>query len=128
MRIRSMSLCMSAGALCASIVAAFAPAFGTPAFGAPAAAPDAVRAQAREIFAHIVGIESSIGKANVPQVAKYLAERFEAGGFPAAHIHVLPLGETASLGVWYPWDGSGGRSVSFFFHIGVVDRQSSCLQ
>ena len=48
-----------------------------------AAAPEAVRAQAREIFAHIIGIESSIGKGNVPVVAKYLADRFKAGGFPA---------------------------------------------
>src|ERR1700716_3748131 len=75
---------------------------------APAGAPDAVRAQAREIFAHIIAIESSIGQANVPKVANYLAERCEAGGFPAADIHVLPLGETASLVVRYRGNGSGG--------------------
>ncbi len=40
------------------------------------AAPDAVRSEAREIFAHIVGIESSVGKGQVPAVAEYLAQRF----------------------------------------------------
>src|ERR1700730_16286563 len=122
MRMRSMSLCMSAGALCASIVAVCAPAFS-----APAAEPDAVRAQAREIFAHIVGIESSIGKANVPQVAQYLAERFKAGGFPAADIHILPLGETASLVVRYRGSGSGGRPIAFMAQMDVgTARRSDC--
>src|ERR1700692_3369232 len=123
MRMRSMSLCMSAGALCASIVAVCAPAFS-----APAAVPDAVRAQAREIFAHIVGIESSIGKANVPQVAQYLAERFKAGGFPAADIHILPLGETASLVVRYRGSGSGGRPIAFIAHMDVVTAKRSDWQ
>ena len=120
---RSMNLCMSAGALCASIVAVNAPAFS-----AAAAAPDAVRAQAREIFARIVGIESSIGKANVPQVAKYLAERFEAGGFPAADIHILPFGETASLVVRYRGNGSGGRPIAFIAHMDVVSAKRSDWQ
>ena len=31
-----------------------------------------------------MGIESSVGKGNVPAVAEYLAQRFLAGGFPAA--------------------------------------------
>jgi len=84
------------------------------------AAPTAVRAQAREIFANIVGIESSIGKGKVPLVAKYLAERFKAGGFPAADIHILPLGETASLVVRYRGDGSGGKPIAFIAHMDVV--------
>ncbi|HEY1313952.1 MAG TPA: M20/M25/M40 family metallo-hydrolase [Steroidobacteraceae bacterium] len=95
---------------------------------APAAAPDAVRAQAREIFAHIVGIESSIGKGNVPLVAKYLAERFQAGGFPAADIHVLPLGETASLVVRYRGNGHGGRPIDFIAHMDVVTAKRSDWQ
>jgi acetylornithine deacetylase/succinyl-diaminopimelate desuccinylase-like protein len=88
--------------------------------GAPAAAPEAVRTQAREIFEHIIGIESSIGKGNVPAVAKYLAERFQAGGFPAADIHVLPLGETASLVVRYRGTGKGGRPIALIAHMDVV--------
>src|SRR5208283_1714905 len=84
------------------------------------AASSAVRAQAREIFAHIVGIESSVGKGNVPAVADYLAKRFAAGGFPAADIHVLPLGETASLVVRYRGNGSGGRPIALIAHMDVV--------
>src|SRR5258708_9657513 len=112
---RCMSLCASAAALCMSLAV-----HGGPAVSTSAAAPDAVRAQAREIFAHIVGIESSIGKANVPLVAKYLAERFQAGGFPAADIHILPLGETASLVVRYRGNGRGGRPIAFMAHMDVV--------
>lgn len=91
-----------------------------------AAAPEASRTQAREIFAHIVGIESSIGKGKVPLVAKYLAERFKGAGFPDADIHVLPLGETASLVVRYR--GSGGRPIAFMAHMDVVTANRSDWQ
>jgi acetylornithine deacetylase/succinyl-diaminopimelate desuccinylase-like protein len=96
--------------------------------GAPATAPEAVRTQAREIFANIVGIESSIGKGNVPLVAKYLAARFQAGGFPAADIHILPLGETASLVVRYRGNGKGGRPIAFIAHMDVVTANRSDWQ
>jgi acetylornithine deacetylase/succinyl-diaminopimelate desuccinylase-like protein len=96
--------------------------------GAPASPPEAVRAQAREIFANIIGIESSIGKGNVPLVAKYLAARFQAGGFPAADIHILPLGETASLVVRYRGNGKGGRPIAFIAHMDVVTAKRSDWQ
>jgi acetylornithine deacetylase/succinyl-diaminopimelate desuccinylase-like protein len=111
-RLCRLSLVMTAGTLCTALTAA-----GDP---VPASAPPAVRVQAREIFAHIVGIESSIGKGKVPLVAKYLAERFQAGGFPAADIHILPLGETASLVVRYRGNGRGGRPIDFMAHMDVV--------
>ena len=85
-----------------------------------AGAPAAERAQAREIFEHIVGIESSVGKGNVPAVANYLAGLFLAGGFPAADVHVLPLGETASLVVRYRGNGRGGRPIDLIAHMDVV--------
>src|SRR5271156_5250808 len=90
-----------------------------------AGAPAAERAQAREIFEHIVGIESSVGKGNVPAVANYLAGLFLAGGFPAADVRVLPLGETASLVVRYRGSGRGGNSregrpIDFIAHMDVV--------
>jgi hypothetical protein len=93
-----------------------------------AAAPETERAQAREIFAHIVGIESSIGKGNVPLVARYLAERFKAGGFPDADIHILPLGETASLVVRYRGSGSGGRPIALIAHMDVVTAKRADWQ
>jgi acetylornithine deacetylase/succinyl-diaminopimelate desuccinylase-like protein len=94
----------------------------------PAGAPPAERARAREIFEHIVGIESSVGKGNVPAVANYLAGLFIAGGFPAADVHVLPLGETASLVVRYRGNGRGGRPVDFIAHMDVVTANRSDWQ
>lgn len=117
-RMSCLGLLLGAGALCVSGAAV----------SAPAGAPDAERTQAREIFAHIVGIESSIGMANVPLVAKYLAETFKAGGFPAADIHILPLGETASLVVRYRGNGSGGRPIAFIAHMDVVTAKRSDWQ
>ena len=111
--LRQLSICLGAGLLAASLGAACAE-------GAAVAAPDDGRAQAREIFAAIVGIESSVGKGQVPLVAKYLADRFKAGGFPAADIHILPLGETASLVVRYRGSGSGARPIAFIAHMDVV--------
>jgi hypothetical protein len=64
----------------------------------------------------------------VPLVAKYLAERFKAGGFPAADIHILPLGETASLVVRYRGDGSGGKPIAFIAHMDVVTAKRSDWQ
>jgi acetylornithine deacetylase/succinyl-diaminopimelate desuccinylase-like protein len=95
---------------------------------AAAPAPEAVRTEAREIFAHIVGIESSIGKGKVPLVAKYLAERFKAGGFPDADIHILPLGETASLVVRYRGSGGAGKPIAFIAHMDVVTAKRSDWQ
>jgi acetylornithine deacetylase/succinyl-diaminopimelate desuccinylase-like protein len=116
-----LTLLLGAGALGASLALCAA----VNGADAPGAAPQAVRAQARETFAAIVGIESSIGKGKVPLVAKYLAERFKAGGFPAADIHILPLGETASLVVRYRGNGSGGKPIAFIAHMDVVTAKRS---
>jgi acetylornithine deacetylase/succinyl-diaminopimelate desuccinylase-like protein len=87
----------------------------------PEAAPsESVRRDAREIFATVIGIESSIGKGQVPKVAEYLAERFRRGGFPAADVHVVPLGESASLVVRYRGTGKGGRPIALLAHMDVV--------
>src|ERR1700679_1212615 len=115
MMMRQLSILAAALMLCAGGGAAAK----TPA-SAPAGAPAAERAQAREIFEHIVGIESSVGKGNVPAVANYLAGLFLAGGFPAADVHVLPLGETASLVVRYRGNGRGGRPIDLIAHMDVV--------
>jgi acetylornithine deacetylase/succinyl-diaminopimelate desuccinylase-like protein len=77
-------------------------------------------ARLREIFATAIGMQTSIGLGNVPRLAAYLAAQFRAGGFPEADIHVLPLGETASLVVRYRGDGSGGRPIALMAHLDVV--------
>ena len=87
--------------------------------------PDSSRAEAREIFATVIGYETSIGNGQVPKMADYLAERFRKGGFPADDVHVVPLGETASLVVRYRGDGSGGRPIAFMAHMDVVAARRS---
>jgi acetylornithine deacetylase/succinyl-diaminopimelate desuccinylase-like protein len=125
--LRCVSVWLGAGALglCLNLDAAGK---AGPGPGPGAEAPDAVRSQAREIFAHIIGIESSIGEGKVPLVAKYLAERFKAGGFPDADIHILPLGETASLVVRYRGKGRGGKPIALIAHMDVVTAKRSDWQ
>ena len=106
------------GSLALGLLVTFIAAAATPT--APPPTPDAVRNQARGIFAKLISIESSIGKGNVPKVAEYLAEQFRAGGFAAADVHVLPLGESASLVVRYRGTGKGGKPVAFMAHMDVV--------
>ena len=55
-------------------------------------------------------------------MANFLATQFRAAGFPEQDIHVLPLGETASLVVRYrsPSNGSGGKAITFMAHMDVV--------
>ena len=122
-----------AGAATAAAEPGAAAATAGAASAAAAAPSDAVRAEAREIFANIIAIESSIGKGKVPLVAKYLAERFKAGGFPDADIHILPLGETASLVVRYrgkgrPGNGAGGKPIALIAHMDVVTAKRSDWQ
>jgi len=55
------------------------------------------RAEARELLAYSVGLETSIGKGQVPLLAQALADRFKKAGFAEADIHIIPYKETASL-------------------------------
>jgi acetylornithine deacetylase/succinyl-diaminopimelate desuccinylase-like protein len=88
--------------------------------GVAAAERTAHERKAREMFAKAISIPTSDGLGKVPQLANYLAGEFRQGGFPAADIHVLPLGETASLVVRYRGDGSGGRPILLMAHMDVV--------
>ena len=74
----------------------------TPVGAATAAAPAEIQAQARDIYQTIIGLETSAGTVQVPVMARYLAGQFRAAGFPASDIHILPLGETASLSCAMP--------------------------
>jgi acetylornithine deacetylase/succinyl-diaminopimelate desuccinylase-like protein len=84
------------------------------------AAPDDVRAEARDIYAHVVALKTSEGFGQVPVMARYLREKLLAAGFPERDIHILPLGETASLVARYRGDGSGGRPILLAAHMDVV--------
>ncbi|MBS0393447.1 MAG: M20/M25/M40 family metallo-hydrolase [Proteobacteria bacterium] len=98
-----------------------------PALAGPTS-PDAVRAEARALFAAAIGYETSIGKGQVPKLAEALAARFRQAGFPAADVHVLPLGETASLVVRYRGTGKGGRPIALLAHMDVVTAKRSDWQ
>src|SRR5215468_9704703 len=82
-----------------ALLGASGPAHAQPA-GAGADAP-AARAQALDIYRHIIAMDTSVEGHQVPQMAAYLAGLFRSAGFPAADIHVTPqvtpLGQTASL-------------------------------
>jgi acetylornithine deacetylase/succinyl-diaminopimelate desuccinylase-like protein len=78
------------------------------------------RAEARELFARLVAFKTSKGLGQVPALASYLSDKFRAGGFDPADIHVLPLGETASMVMRYRGDGSGGRPILLIAHMDVV--------
>ena len=87
---------------------------------APAAVADTARAEARAIFEHVISLKTSVGLGQVPGMAAYLADKLRSAGFPDEDIHILPLGETASLVVRYRGDGSGGRPILFAAHMDVV--------
>jgi acetylornithine deacetylase/succinyl-diaminopimelate desuccinylase-like protein len=92
-----------------------------------AAAPTArgpFDAKAREIFAKVISIPTSLGLRKVPELAEYLAGEFRAAGFPAEDITIvpfkLPADETASLIVRYRGDGTGGKPILLLAHMDVV--------
>ncbi|KGQ17844.1 Peptidase family M20/M25/M40 [Lysobacter dokdonensis DS-58] len=89
---------------------------------APCAAADLTpeQARAREIYSTLIAYNTAEGNAQVPVMAKWLAKQFRDAGFAEADIHVLPVGETASLVVRYPGDGSGGKPILLMAHMDVV--------
>lgn len=83
------------------------------------------KAEAREIYAKAVGTDTSVEGKKVPELAAYLAGRFEAAGFAKADIHQIPIDETAALVVRYRGDGSGGKPILFLAHMDVVTAHRS---
>lgn len=85
--------------------------------------------QALEIYREAIALRTAKGQGLVPTLANRLAERFRAGGFPAADVHVLPLTlpdseQTASLVVRYRGDNSSGlKPVLLTAHMDVVDAK-----
>ena len=82
--------------------------------------PEEVRKEAREIFQKVIAFRTSEGLGQVPAMAQYLAERFRAADFPEEDIHILPVGETASLVVRYRGNGRGGKPILLLAHMDVV--------
>jgi acetylornithine deacetylase/succinyl-diaminopimelate desuccinylase-like protein len=86
-------------------------------------------AKAREIFARVIAIPTSLGLGKVPQMAEYLAGEFRAAGFPAEDVTVvpfkLPAEQTAALVVRYRGDGTGGKPILLLAHMDVVTAKRS---
>lgn len=78
------------------------------------------QSQAREIYAKLISYKTSEGLGQVPVMAGYLADEFRKAGFAEDDIHLLPVGETASLVVRYRGDGSGGKPILLMAHMDVV--------
>jgi acetylornithine deacetylase/succinyl-diaminopimelate desuccinylase-like protein len=84
-------------------------------------APDSrVLANAYEIYQAIIAMPTSEGLGQVPKMAEYLAGQFRAAGFPENDIHIIPLGETASLVIRYRGTGRRGRPILLNAHMDVV--------
>jgi acetylornithine deacetylase/succinyl-diaminopimelate desuccinylase-like protein len=78
------------------------------------------QAQGLDLFRHVIAFKTEVGRHQVPVMARYLADQLRAGGFVEQDIHVLPLGETASLVVRYPGNGTGGKPILVLAHMDVV--------
>jgi acetylornithine deacetylase/succinyl-diaminopimelate desuccinylase-like protein len=86
-----------------------------------AAEPSApYQVQALDIYRQVIAFKTEVGLRQVPVMARFLADKFRAAGFPEKDIHVLPLGETASLIVRYRGNGTGGNPVLALAHMDVV--------
>jgi len=103
-------------------------AFATLLLSAAAAAAPAERTadelKAREIYARVIAMPTSIGNDQVPVMAEYLAGEFRAAGFPAEDITIVPFqgvgDKTASLVVRYRGNGKGGKPILMLAHMDVV--------
>jgi acetylornithine deacetylase/succinyl-diaminopimelate desuccinylase-like protein len=85
-------------------------------------APSEHAQKALEIYARIIGVESSKDLGNVPEIANYLADELIAAGFPPRDVEVVPLGTTASLIAKYQGDGSSGKPpILLLGHMDVVE-------
>lgn len=81
---------------------------------------DANQSKAREIFDRVISYKTEVGQGQVPAMSNYLAGEFRAAGFPDTDIHVIALGETASLVVRYRGDSTGGKPIAVMAHMDVV--------
>jgi len=79
-------------------------------------------AQAREIYASIVGFRTAEGQKQVPAMVAYLTDVLTRAGVPASDITTLDSGETKAMLVRVPGQGRG-RPILFSAHMDVVDAR-----
>jgi acetylornithine deacetylase/succinyl-diaminopimelate desuccinylase-like protein len=86
------------------------------------------KAEARDIFAKAIAMNTALGQGNVPALAQALAQRFTEAGFPSQDVHVLPFKDTANLVVRYRGTGQGGKPIALMAHMDVVAANRSDWQ
>jgi acetylornithine deacetylase/succinyl-diaminopimelate desuccinylase-like protein len=82
--------------------------------------PQGTRDEAREILAHSIGFQTSVGLNQVPAMAEYLAAKLRTAGFPEDDIHLIPQDETVALIVRYRSEGDGHLPILLLAHMDVV--------
>ncbi len=87
-----------------------------------AADSPAHEAQAREIYARIVGFRTAEGQKQTPAMVDYLMGVLTKAGVPAADITTLDSGEARAMLVRIPGQGRG-RPILFSAHMDVVDAR-----
>ena len=101
-----------------------------------AAPPKLTQAQhdaAHAMFEHIVNTPTVIGRHQVPGMAQYVADRFKAGGFPEADIHVMPYhtgsattGDDDTAALIVRWRAAGtpkAKPILLMGHMDVVEAK-----
>ena len=93
----------------------------------------AQRETTHAMFEHIINIPTVIGRHRVPEMAQYVADRFKAGGFPVADIHLLPYhtgsattgdDDTTALIVRWPAAGPASKKpILLMGHMDVVEAK-----
>lgn len=78
------------------------------------------QARGLELLKRVIAFRTEVGQNQVPVLAQFLAEQFRAAGFAAEDIHILPLGDTASLVVRYPGRSQALKPVLALAHMDVV--------
>lgn len=79
-------------------------------------------AKALEIYRTAIGIKSTANHGETPELARFLADEFRAGGFADDDIFVFEIGNAAGLIVRYRGDGSSGKQpISISAHMDVVE-------
>ena len=96
---------------------------------APAQAPTPAQdlPQTMDMLRQAVGMHTVEGAGQVPAFAAYLADKLKAGGFAAADVEIIPVGETAALVARYRGTGSG-QPILLSGHMDVVAANPSDWQ
>src|SRR5437868_1057292 len=107
--------------------------FGAAATAAPPGLTPAQREATHAMFEHIINTPTVIGRHKVPEMAQYVADRFKAGGFPAADVHVIPYhtasattGEDDTAAVIVRWRAAGmpsAKPILLMGHMDVVEAK-----